>query len=377
MLKKITAIILMTVSLLMPFGAEAVNDITPTAKSAVILDAASGAVLYSKNMNERLGMASTTKIMTGILALEHGSLSDVYKVPEDDYWVEGSSLYLNPGENVSLETLVYGLLLKSGNDAALAIARHVSGSEKAFVALMNEKAKELGLENTKFANPHGLYAEDHYTTAFELARLAAYAMQNPVFAEIVKTAYHKETPVDEERNGRMIKNANKLISLYAEADGVKPGFTPETGRTLVGSATKDGIKVITVTLDCENDWEEHKNMFDYAFNNFKRITLLKKGDSVGTFRIKKGNYHEVGAVIDRDVTLLVNKNETPEYEVKMEAEPLTAPIVSGQYIGKAKICFADGIEHNVNVLANSDVPLRDKNFFRIIGRLFLALFGLD
>ena len=150
--------------------------------------------------------------MTGILALEYGNMNDVYKVPENGYWVEGSSIYLNPGENVAFESLLYGLLLKSGNDAAVAIANHISGSEQAFVKLMNDKAAELGLKNTHFANPHGLYADDHYTTAHELAKLAAYAMQNPVFAQIVNTSQYKETPT-QGRDGRVINNANKLISM--------------------------------------------------------------------------------------------------------------------------------------------------------------------
>ena len=377
MVKKFTAIFLLMISIFIVMPSSAAPDITPTAKSAVMIDAASGAVLYSKNKDERLGMASTTKIMTGILALEYGNLNDVYTVPENGYWVEGSSIYLNPGEKVSLETLLYGLLLKSGNDAALAIAKHISGSEQAFVKLMNEKAQELGLENTKFANPHGLYAEEHYTTAHELAKLAAYAMQNPVFEQVVATAQHKEKTVEEQRDARVINNANKLISMYAEADGIKPGYTPETGRTLVGSATKNGVRVITVTLDCPDDWTEHKAMFDYAFKNFETRTILKKGESVGTYRVKNGNYNEVGVVIDKDITMLVNKSAGKNYEIEMESQYLTAPVTEGQKVGSARICFDDGAVHEVSLIANSDVPVREKNFFKVIWQLFLAVFGMD
>lgn len=376
MLKKLTAIILLMINLLSAFSAAAAYDITPSAKSAVMIDASSGAVLYSKNPDERLGMASTTKIMTGILALEYGNMNDVYTVSPTGEWVEGSSIYLNPNEKITMETLLYGLLLKSGNDAAVAIANHISGSEQAFVKLMNDKALELGLENTRFANPHGLYAEDHYTTAYELAKLAAYAMQNPVFAQIVNTTQYKEKPI-EDRDGRVINNANKLISMYAEADGIKPGFTPETGRTLVGSASKNGVRVITVTLDCSDDWTEHKAMFDYAFNNFEQKTIFKKGDSVGTYRVKNGNYNEVGVIIDKDVTMLVGKNGTGKYEIEMESEYLTAPVTEGQTVGSAKICFDSGEVHEVSLIANSDVPVREKNFFKIIWQLFLALFGME
>lgn len=376
MLKKLTAIFLLMTNLYFVIPANAANDITPASRAAVMIDAETGAILYSKNHNERLGMASTTKIMTGILALEYGNLNDVYTVSPSGEWVEGSSIYLNPNEKITLETLLYGLLLKSGNDAAVAIANHISGSEKAFVNLMNEKAAELGLKNTHFANPHGLYAEDHYTTAYELAILASYAMENPVFAQIVGTAQYKEEP-PEERDGRVINNANKLISMYAEADGIKPGYTPETGRTLVGSATKNGVKVVTVTLDCSDDWTEHKAMFDYAFNNYERKMVLKKGESVGTYRVKNGNYNEVGVVIDSDVSLLVNKSGQPNYEIEMESEYLTAPITEGQMVGSARICFEDGAVQEVSLVANGDVPIRERNFFKIIWQLILALFGME
>ncbi|MFA7636920.1 MAG: D-alanyl-D-alanine carboxypeptidase family protein [Monoglobales bacterium] len=376
MVKKLTALLLLMISLLTSFSARATYDITPTAKSAVMIDGESGALLYGKNPHEKLGMASTTKIMTGILAIEYGNLNDVYTVPSAGEWVEGSSIYLNPNEKITLETLLYGLLLKSGNDAAVAIANQISGSEKAFVKLMNDKAAELGLINTHFENPHGLYAENHYTTAYELATLAAYAMKNPIFAQIVNTSQYKEK-APEDRDGRIINNANKLISMFAEADGVKPGFTPETGRTLVGSASKDGVRVITVTLNCPDDWTEHKAMFDYAFNNFERKTVLKKGDSVGTYRVKNGNYNEVGVVIDRDISVLVNKNVENKYKIEMESELLTAPVMEGQALGNAKICFEDGTFCEVKLVARSDVPVREKNFFKVIGQLFLALFGME
>lgn len=375
MLKKIIALFLIMTNVLFVIGAEGAGDLTPTAKSAIMIDASSGTILYSKNKDEKLGMASTTKIMTGILALEKGKLSDVYTVSPTGEWVEGSSIYLNPGEKITLEALLYGLLLKSGNDAALAIAIHIAGSEKAFVNMMNEKAAELGLTNTHFANPHGLYAEDHYTSAYDLARLACYAMENPVFAEIVNTVQYKEEPI-EEREGRVINNANKLVSMYNEAIGVKPGYTPETGRTLVGAAEKNGVRVITVTLDCSDDWQEHKKMFDFAFNNFEKKVILKKGESVGTYRVKNGNYNEVGVVLTEDISMLVKKDSQPKYEILMEPQQLTAPIMEGQKVGDAKFLFDGGAVQEVSLITNSNVPVREKNFFKVIWQLFLAIFGV-
>ena len=375
MLRKIIALFLLMTNLLVVINAEAAIDLTPTAKSAVMIDASSGTVLYNKNKDQKLGMASTTKIMTGILAIENGNLNDIYTVSPTGEWVEGSSIYLNPGEKISLETLLYGLLLKSGNDAALAIAIHIAGSEKAFVKMMNDKALELGLKNTHFANPHGLYAEDHYTTAHELAIIASYAMKNPVFAQIVNTVQYKEEPV-EERDGRVINNANKLVSMYNEAIGVKPGYTPETGRTLVGAAEKNGVKVITVTLDCSDDWQEHKNMFNYAFENFEKKVILNKGESIGTYRVKNGNYNEVGVVLTEDISMLVKKNSAPLYEIQMESQQITAPIVEGQKVGSAKFCFDGGAVQEVSLVTNSDVPIRERNFLKVIWQLFLAIFGV-
>ncbi len=375
MQKKLTAILMLMITLLGHFSVRADYNITPTAKAAVLMDACTGAVLYSKNANERLGMASTTKIMTGILAIEHGNLTDIVTIPDEGEWVEGSSIYLNPNEKISLETLLYGLLLKSGNDAAVAIGKHISGSEEAFVNLMNEKAAELGLKNTRFANPHGLYHEEHYTTAYELAKLAKYAMENPVFAQVVNTATYKENP-PEDRNGRVISNANKLISMFGDAIGVKPGFTPETGRTLVGAAEKNGMKVITVTLDCPDDWNEHRNMFDYAFNNFEKKILFKKGDSVGTFRVLGGNYNEVGLISENEISMLVKKGESPDYKIEMEQKTLDAPVFKGQKAGVAKICLGEKVIGEIEIVTNGDVPVREKNFFKILGQLFLALFGV-
>ena len=233
MLKKIILFALMIAML--PAFAEvsaaetlSANDIT--AEAAVLIDSETGDILFEKDSSKKLGMASTTKIMTGILAIENCRLDDIVTISRHASYTEGSSIYTKEGEKISVETLIYGLLLKSGNDAAAALAEHMAGSEEAFADMMNEKAKKLGLKNTHFVNPHGLYDPDHYTTAYELAMLARYAMKNKTFAEIVNTVqYIEET--NEARDKHIVNNANKLIKMYEEADGIKPGYTPETGRS--------------------------------------------------------------------------------------------------------------------------------------------------
>ncbi len=377
MLKKIILFALMIAML--PAFAEvsaaetlSANDIT--AEAAVLIDSETGDILFEKDSSKKLGMASTTKIMTGILAIENCRLDDIVTISRHASYTEGSSIYTKEGEKISVETLIYGLLLKSGNDAAAALAEHMAGSEEAFADMMNEKAKKLGLKNTHFVNPHGLYDPDHYTTAYELAMLARYAMKNKTFAEIVNTVqYIEET--NEARDKHIVNNANKLIKMYEEADGIKPGYTPETGRTLVGSATKNGWRVITVTLNCADDWNEHKKMFDYAFENYHLVTVAVKGESVGTYRVKGGDFGEVGAVLKKGLKVAVKNDEADTYKIKLDFEKLNAPIKKGMFVENARIEMANGNKYEVPVVTNGTVKRKERNVFKLMVKVFLSLFG--
>lgn len=340
----------------------------------VAIDAITGRILASSNENEKLGMASTTKIMTGILAIEKGNFEDIVTIGKNPPLVEGSKIYVSENEKISLETLVYGLLLKSGNDAAIAIAEYIGGSEEEFVKMMNDKATELGLKNTHFMNPHGLYHENHYTTAYELALIGRYAMQNPIFEKIVGKKVYTETP-PEDRDPHVIYNANKLLSMYEEADGIKPGFTPETGRTLVGSATKNGWRVITVTLNCPDDWKEHKQLFDYVFDNYELKKIKSAGDSLGTFRVSGGRYSEVGIQCAQDLEIPVKKSGE-EILVEITNETVEAPVQSGQIIACGKLSISCAEDYRFNVCTNSSVEAKSKNLFHAIKTLFKALFGV-
>ena len=339
-----------------------------------MIDSETGDILFEKDSSKKLGMASTTKIMTGILAIENCKLDDVVTVSRHASYTEGSSIYTKEGERISVKTLIYGLLLKSGNDAAVALAEHMAGSEEAFADMMNEKAKKLGLKNTHFVNPHGLYDPEHYTTAYELAMLARYAMKNKTFAEIVNTVqYIEET--DEQRDKHIVNNANKLIKMYEEADGIKPGYTPETGRTLVGSATKNGWRVITVTLNCADDWNEHKKMFDYAFENYNLVTVAVKGESVGTYRVKSGDFGEVGAVLKNGLKVAVKNDEADTYKINLNFEKLNAPVQKGMFVENARIEMANGNKYEVPVITNGAVKRKERNIFKLMIKVFLSLFG--
>ena len=223
-------------------------------------------------------MASTTKIMTAIVALENCDVSETVKVSPDAVGVEGSSVYLSAGEELTLGDLLYALLLSSANDAAEAIAIHVSGSVEGFVGLMNDTAREIGLHDTSFENPHGLHAEKHYTTALDLAILTAYALRNEQFSEIVSTYKYNIKSMD--GTVRYLVNHNKLLKSYDGCIGVKTGFTKKGGRCLVSAARRDGLTLITVTLSAPDDWNDHRAMLDYGFLNYKSVLLCEKGEKI-------------------------------------------------------------------------------------------------
>jgi hypothetical protein len=238
----------------------------PLAESAVIVDGESGALLYARNGHARVAQASTTKIMAAIVTIENGRLEDRVTVDVDSNQLyattESTVMGLMPGQTVSLETLLYGMMLSSGNDAAIAAAKHVGGSEARFVAMMNAKAKALGLQDTQFKNPHGLDADGHYSSAYDLAIMARYAMQNPAFYSLSNTRHWSADGFD-------LWNLNKLLPVYPGADGVKPGFTDNAGRCLVGSAVRDNHRVFVTVLNSSDTTGDSRALLDYAFESFR------------------------------------------------------------------------------------------------------------
>lgn len=256
--------------------AESLSEPSLSAESAILLDADSGDVLLSKNHEQKMGMASTTKIMTALVAAEKGNLKKTVKIPKEAVGIEGSSVYLYEGERITLEELLYALLLQSANDAAAAIAISTAGSIEAFADMMNERAKEMGLSNTHFTNPHGLNDKDHYTTAYDLAVIASCALKNETVREIVST-YKKTIPIDSDCNKRVLVNHNKMLRLYDGAIGVKTGFTKATGRCLVSAAERDGLTLVAVTLNAPNDWTDHTAMLDFGFENYESVLIASPG----------------------------------------------------------------------------------------------------
>ncbi len=273
---RIVIIFLAMLLMIPPVHAETDIPFSISAEAAILMEAESGRILYQKNEHEKKRIASITKIMTAILAIESGKLDEYVRISKRAEGVEGSSIYLRAGERMKLEDLVYGLMLRSGNDAAVAIAEHVAGSVEGFVFLMNEKARELGMTNTVFQNPHGLDDhEDHYSTAYDMAILTRYAMENETFRIISATKRH-EVVVGNRK--RIWTNKNRLLTeLYRYSTGGKTGYTKRAKRTLVSTASKDGMDLIAVTLNAPSDWHDHMNLFNWAFESFTIERLVKKG----------------------------------------------------------------------------------------------------
>ncbi len=307
-----------------------------SAQSAILIDGMTGAVLFAQNADEQLPMASTTKIMTAIVAIEQSDLDRVYTVKRDYTLVEGSSMYLKEGEQLTLRETLYGLLLLSGNDAALAIAGECGGME-AFVAEMNETAVRLGLTHTHFDNPNGLDGETHYTTARELATLAAYAMQNATFREIVATKSYAE-------NGRYMTNHNKLLRYYADAVGVKTGFTKKSGRCLVSAAERNGRRLIGVTLNAPDDWNDHITMLENGFAQYKAYTLHHAGDVLRHQPVIGGSGGSLPIAAQNTLELYLTAEEYQNLYTKyMGARFTYAPIHAGSVYGTIAYCCEDTV----------------------------------
>ncbi|NGQ94631.1 D-alanyl-D-alanine carboxypeptidase [Brevibacillus sp. SYP-B805] len=251
-----------------------------SAEAAALIDVASGRILYEKNGDKKMRIASLTKTMTAIVAIEEGHLQDVVEIPQEAVGVEGSSIYLRKGEHLTLEELLYGLMLRSGNDAATAIAIHVGGSVPGFVHMMNEKAALIGMTHTQFMNPHGLDDSNmHYSTAVDMVKLSAYALKNPVFRQIVATKV-KNIAWEGQSWERRLQNKNKLLQLFKGADGVKTGYTKLAKRCLASSATRDGRQLAAITLNAPDDWDDSMKLLDWGFHTFQPVKVVSKGETI-------------------------------------------------------------------------------------------------
>lgn len=342
------------------FGVGKDSAFSTSARSAVLYLPENESFLYAKNADERMPMASTTKIMTALVALDLCDFSDIVEIDDSAIGVEGSSAYLRHGDMLTMEELIYALLLQSANDAAVAIACHIGGSVEGFSALMNEKAQQLGLSDTHFTNPHGLDDEDHYTTARELAIIASEALKNPQFKKIVST--YKRTFSTEERVRTYI-NHNKLLKLYDGCIGVKTGFTKKSGRCLVGAAEKDGLCFVTVTLNAPDDWSDHRKMLEYGFDSLEKLTVSVPFDHIYRIPIIDGTIDSlmVASCIGAEVIKERGDSDVSE-RVKLVRYGI-APINRGDILGEI-IYTIDGKEiARVPLVATETIEKKKQNGF--------------
>ncbi len=340
--------------LLYPCHADAIS-----ASKAILVDAQTGRVLYEKCADQQSLIASTTKIMTALIICEQCNVLDRMRIPHEAVGIEGSSMYLQAGEVLTVQELLYGLMLSSGNDAAVALAIYCGGTLEGFVELMNDKARMLGLINTHFVNPHGLDAPGHYSTARDLAALAAYAMNNPIFFQTVST---KSITV----GNRCMTNHNKLLWQVEGAEGVKTGFTRAAGRILVSSTKRQGRRLICVTINDGNDWADHKSLYGDGFSRFQLRQLVKKGQVLGTLHLFGGKKERVNVIAEEEFSYPLAEYE--KVSLVLSAKDFAyAPSVSGGKAGFAYICVDGKAVGKVSVVYEETIeqlPQERKPFWK-------------
>ncbi len=321
-----TAAAVLAAALLYPAGARGIS-----AGSAILMDGQTGRVLYSHNAEKRSLIASTTKIMTALVVCEQCNVLDRVRIPQEAVGIEGSSIYLKAGEVLTVQELLYGMMLCSGNDAAAALAIYCGGTVEGFAEMMNDKARMLGLKDSHFVNPHGLDAPDHYSTAHDLAVLADHAMENPIFAKTVST---KTVTI----GGRSLRNHNKLLWQVDGADGVKTGYTKAAGRILVSSALRQGRRLICVTINDGNDWKDHKDLYQKGFADFQLYKLVTAGQVLGNIDILGGQKDRVRVIAQEDFYYPLAQGECPQLRFSNKSF-VYAPVAEGEDAGFAYICL--------------------------------------
>lgn len=334
---------MLAAAVFLPVPAKAIS-----AQKAYVLDAISGRVLYEKNACERSLIASTTKIMTALIVCEQCNVLDRMRIPKEAVGIEGSSMYLREGEVLTLQELLYGLMLSSGNDAAVALAIYCGGTVEGFSQMMNDKARVLGLSGTHFENPNGLDSPGHYSTARDLAKLAAYAMENPIFA---KTVSAKSLKAGE----RYLTNHNKLLWRVEGADGVKTGFTKAAGRILVSSAKRDGRRLIAVTINDPDDWDDHAVLLEDGFSRYGVRRIVTAGDCIDTLEVVGGEKCNVAVLAAENFDYALASEEHPQlvlpgpgfvYAPAVEGADAgwAYVLIEGKAVGRIPVVYGQTIE---------------------------------
>lgn len=333
-----------------------------SARKAILLDALTGRVIYERRADEQSLIASTTKIMTALVVCQQCNVLDRVRIPAEAVGVEGSSMYLTEGEVLTVQELLYGLMLHSGNDAAVALAIYCGGTVEGFAELMNDKARALGLENTHFVNPNGLDAPGHYSTARDLAVLAACAMEDPVFAQTVST---KQVKIGE----RYLTNHNKLLWQVEGADGVKTGYTRAAGRILVSSATRNGRRLICVTIDAPSDWADHAALLEQGFQEYELCDLVAPGQILGREEVEGGEAGSVELLAGEGFSYPMTRYEKVELRLP-ELGFVYAPVTRGAHAGFAYVLLDGDVIGKIPLLFGETVEQEPEEKQSLWDRIF-------
>ncbi|MBU7005575.1 D-alanyl-D-alanine carboxypeptidase family protein [Phosphitispora fastidiosa] len=326
-----------------------------SADAAILMDAGTGQVLFAKEPFKKRPPASTTKVLTALTAIETGSLKDMVEVSEKAAGTEGSSIYLSAGETLTLSDLLYGALMRSGNDACVAIAEYVAGSVERFAQLLNIRALAMGTLNTHFTNPHGLPDEEHYTCAYDLALIARHALGNEKFSEIVET---RDKVIDwpGQEWDRRLHNTNKLLWSYLWADGVKTGTTDAAGKCLIASASKDNRRLIAVVLHSGDRWGDCIRLFEYGFNQYEYSQVAVAGEQYRMLQVQNGAAEDVPVLYEADLGILIPSDDSGALEIKPEIRAYpSAPLKKGEVIGFVSYYINDCYTGKVKLIAGCEV----------------------
>ena len=363
-MKRNTAIVMAAVIAALSgfFAVQALQE--TSARAAVVMDVNSNRILYYKNMDEKMAMASTTKIMTTLVAIESGRLDEKVTISKRASYMEGSSIYLREGEVHTVNDLLYAIMLRSGNDAATAVAEHIGGSAEGFAEMMNKKAREIGANNTRFANPHGLDAEGHYTTARDLALITSYALKNPLFSTIVSSKKKVMEGPPSENWDRVMINKNKMLWQFDGGDGVKTGFTKKAGRCLVSSATREGMRLVCVVLNCGPMWDESSALLEYTFKNYVKKRIVDKDSIFKVVEVRNGKERFVGVKPAEDFDLALRTDRVEN--IKLEAKDLKAaqaPLKKGGHAGRLEIYIDNNLLKTINLEYSESVESSSPFFY--------------
>ena len=338
-----------------------------------VYEADSSRLLFAENEEEKLPMASTTKIMTCILAIENSRLDESVTVAADCAGIEGSSMYLKAGETLTMEELLLGLMIVSGNDAACAIASHVAGSVEKFCEMMNKKALEIGAKNTNFTSPNGLPDSNHYTTASDLGLIACYAMQNETFRRIVSTG-NADLKADEDSPARYLRSKNKMLYMYEGGNGIKTGYTKAAGKCLVAGASRNGMQLVSVVLNEPDMFNVSMALLDRGFSEYSLHTVVEKHEELSGISVSGGTEDSLKLVCAEEISLPLTENEFNIIDRKVcVPESISAPVKEGDAVGSVEIYLNGELIASTDAIASESVF--ENNFLYRLRRVIKGWLG--